>query len=186
MILEFNKTFKELLTYQSIYAKHINDSPEKFNKLWNKNKNISKYIGNFELQGIILNIYLIQLGDILEIYMFDDTNEYILIFLNFFLEPNGGISIEYVWKRGATGINMSDIFSEFLLSHFKYILSDNTHTFRGLHIYQRLVNDPAIKVTVIDQLEHIEIPIMPNTSIQSYWGPEDRKFHYIFKIEKRF
>jgi hypothetical protein len=96
---------------------------------------------------------------------------------------NNGIQIRETLKCNSLGLYMSDVFKDFLLENFSYILSDSYHTSDGFSVYRRLAKDPSIKFTVIDSNTDVEITLENPEDLENYYGRDKQNF--IYKIQKK-
>ncbi len=96
---------------------------------------------------------------------------------------NGGIQIKETLKCNSLGLYMSDVFKDFFLENFSYILSDSYHTEDGFSLYRRLSKDPVIKFTVIDSNTNNEITLENPEDLENFYGKGKQNF--IYKIQKK-
>lgn len=98
------------------------------------------------------------------------------------LLEDSGIKIRETIKCVSLGLYMSDVFKDYFLENFVYILSDSHHTQDGFSLYKRLARDSSVKFTVIDDDTRQHIPLENPEDLKQYYGKG--KHNYVYKIEK--
>lgn len=131
-------------------------------------------------------------GDVIHVKNSHNDRNIFFFFVNSSLraliqyEPlqNNGIKIKETLKAGEYGLYMSEIFKDFLLSFFSYILSDNYHTKEGISVYKRLVKEQDLVVLVLNIKTQQETLITNPQDIDSYYGVD--KSEFVFKVSKKY
>lgn len=149
---------------------------------WEECKNTSKKIKGFLSE---------QFGEV-DVFLCSESNSNRFFF---FVKNNlwgtvdtqllqyGGIQIKETLKCNSLGLYMSDIFKDYFLENFSYILSDSYHTADGFSLYKRLAKDPDIKFTVIDSNTEEEFELENPDNLNSYY--DKGKHNFIYKIQKK-
>jgi hypothetical protein len=96
---------------------------------------------------------------------------------------DGGLRIKETVKCVSLGLYLSDIFKDFFLENFLYILSDSYHTSEGFSFYKRLAADPLIQFTVVDENTKEEITLKSSDELDNYYGR--KKENFVYKISKK-
>lgn len=96
---------------------------------------------------------------------------------------DGGLRIKETVKCVSLGLYMSDVFKDFFLENFLYILSDSHHTSHGFSLYKRLASDPIIQFIVVDENTKEEMTLNSPDELDNYYGR--KKENFIYKISKK-
>lgn len=95
---------------------------------------------------------------------------------------DSGIQVQETIKCVNLGLYMSDIFKDYFLENFAYILSSSYHTTDGFSLYIRLSRDPSVQFTIVDENTKDEIKLDDPEDLKNYYGKDKKNF--IYKIEK--
>ena len=178
--------FSEL--YNSLVAEMSSPWPDYSNPVrsahlrWEDCKNKSKKIEGFlsEQFGEVV-VFLCIEKDLNKFFFFVDDNLWGVVDTK--LLQNGGIQIKETIKCVSFGLYMSDIFKDYFLENFHYILSDSFHTADGFSLYKRLANDSTIKFTVVDDNTNEEIVLNNSDELEKFYGKG--KHNFVYKIQKK-
>ena len=174
---------KRILKEMSAKAMPIKEPSSFYQDKWKNNKHQAEFIEDYEIHGQDFKVYSISLGEYIQLFFIQ--NDIVFIFLEFMLESDDGISMLYMWKVGAIGPLMPDLFRDYLLKHFKYIKSDSTHTPQGFNVYYNLAHDTKhIDMSVIDDTTGKIIPVNDGNELRKYYGGvADEKYKFIVKLK---
>lgn len=149
---------------------------------WQDYKDFSKKIKKFVTEyGADIDVYLYDKEPLKRMFFFSEDAPRANI--NFYVLDNGGIEISEVIKGVPYEFHMSDVFTNYLLENFSYVLSSSFHTNAGFSLYARLAKDPAIKFTVVDSNTNEEIILDNPKDLEKYYGKG--KSNFIYKIQKK-
>lgn len=151
------------------------------NRKWKECEKDSKKIKGFisEQFGQV-DVFLCSENDINKFFFFVGDNLWGTVETRLLKE--GGIEMREIIKCVSLGLYMFDVFKDYFLENFSYVLSSEYHTKDGFSLYKRLAKDPSIKFTVIDNNTGQQIELKNSDDLNQYYGKG--KHNYIYKIEK--
>jgi hypothetical protein len=177
----FDNFYKKMIEEMSSpFSSYVNPGGILDDK-WEEYKNSVEHFYNFKT----------RYGDFVEVKNVMLDRKIFFLFVNETLrgliqyEPlqNNGVKIKETIKVGELGFYMSDVFKDFLLKVFSYILSDSYQTKEGFSVYKRLSNDKEVLFSILDLKTNNEISLNSSEELQNYYGI--RKNNYLFKITLR-
>lgn len=179
--MQFSELYKMLLTEMSApWDSYVNPITTIQNK-WEEYKNDSEKIIPFKtIYGTEIDVFLYNKHKLKRIFFI--TNDVPRGNVDFYVLKDGGIEIYETIKGVPYEFHMSDVFKNYLLLNFSYILSSTFHTREGFHLYKRLAKDKDIKLTVLDTNNQIEINLESPEELGNFYGTGKQNF--IYKIEK--
>lgn len=151
------------------------------NRKWKECEKDSRKIKGFisEQFGQV-DVFLCSENDINKFFFFVGDNLWGTVETRLLQE--GGIQIRESIKCVSLGLYMSDVFKDYFLENFSYILSDSYHTDDGFSLYKRLAKDSSLKFTIIDDNTKQQIELENPDDLKNYFGKG--KHNYIYKIQK--
>lgn len=180
--MEFSELYKILVKEMSAPWPDYSNPVKSTHRKWEECKNKSKKIKGFPSE---------QFGEV-AVFLCTENNSNRFFF---FVKDNlwgtvdtqllqyGGVQIKETLKCNSLGLYMSDIFKDYFLENFSYILSDSYHTADGFSLYRRLSKDPVIKFTIIDSNTDEEITLDNPDDLDNYYGKG--KHNFVYKIQKK-
>lgn len=170
-----------LLSEMSAPWPNFSNSIKYAHKKWENSKNESRKIEGFlsEQFGEV-EVFLHTENDINQFFFFISDNLWGIVEAQ--LLKDGGLRIKETVKCASLGLYMSDVFKDFFLENFSYILSDSYHTESGFSLYKRLAKDSDIKFSIMDIDAKTEIILDNPENLKNYYGRG--KDNFIYKIEK--
>ena len=173
----------KLVTEMSLSMRPITVDPFKYTEVWDKSKHMSEFIETRKIFGTDFNIHLIQSNDHIRFFVFRE--EELSFYIEGFLEDDDGISIIMCAKVYSSGVPMEYLYKEFLLEHFKYILSDSLQTRKGFGVYVNLTIDSDVNVSVVDDdTGNLVQDDVSHKDIMKYHGSDPKHINYVFKVTK--
>jgi hypothetical protein len=181
-IMEFHSLYKILVDEMSEpWDSYVNPITTVQNK-WQEYKHDSKQIVPFKtMYGTEIDVFLYDKEKLKRLFFI--TNDVPRGNVDFYLLKDGGIQIYETIKGVPYEFHMSDVFKNYLLLNFSYILSSTFHTKEGFHLYKRLAKDSDIKLTVVDTDKGTEIILNSPDELDNYYGTGKRNF--VYKISKK-
>jgi hypothetical protein len=177
-----DKIRNNLLFEMSVKIPTIKVDHSKHFKYWESVKNKTEYLGERYVNGVKVNIHCLHYGDIVEFFILIEDR--LIFYIVGEIIHGNGIEMLESYKYGACGIFMSDVYKDFILDIFPFILSDIYHTKSGFSVYARLADEENIRVTIVDTSENKEFSLEKPEDIKEYFGGED-KARYVYKVAKK-
>lgn len=178
--------FSEL--YNSLVAEMSSPWPDYINPVmtiqnrWKDFKDCSTKIEKFTTEyGADIDVYLYDKEPLKRMFFF--TEDAPRANINFRVLANGGIEIDEIIKGVPYEFHMSDVFKNYLLKNFSYVISSSFHTNDGFSLYKRLANDPSIKFTVVDSNTEEEIILSNSSELEKFYGKG--KHNFVYKIQTK-
>jgi hypothetical protein len=179
--MEFSELYKMLVGEMSApWSDYVNPITTVQNR-WNEYKAHCKKIKDFfTMYGAKIDVYLYDEEKLKRMFFISEDAPRGNI--NFYVLENGGIEIYEMIKGVPYEFHMSDVFKNYLLENFSFIISSSFHTKDGFGLYKRLAKDPFIKFTIIDSNTNEEITLENPEDLENYYGKDKQNF--LYKITK--
>jgi hypothetical protein len=146
---------------------------------WEEDKDISTDFDSFKTKYGDLVLVKSCISDLNRFFFF--VNDTLRGLIEYVPIEDEGILVKETINVGSLGFYMSDIFKNFLLKHFRYILSDSYHTVEGFGVYKRLLKDSEIDFTVVDKNTKAEQKPETEEDLVKYYGKG--KSNFIYRIQ---
>lgn len=180
--MEFSELYDFLVKEMSSPWPDYTNPAKSVRRKWEECKDNSRKIKGFlsEQFGEV-DVFVCSENDINKFFFFVKENLWGTVETR--LLQNKGLQIREALKCNSLGLYMSDIFKDYFLENFSFILSGEYHTEDGFTLYKRLAKDPSIKFTVIDSNTNNEIALENPEDLENFYGKG--KHNFIYKIQKK-
>jgi hypothetical protein len=179
--LKFQQFYNTLINEMSVpYSSYVNPESILENK-WEEDYDITNDFGEFPTKYGDTVIVKQAISEVNRFFFF--INDTLRGLVEYIPLKDNGIKIKETIKVGELGFYMSDVFTDFLLKNFSYIISDSFHTLEGFGVYKRLIKNSNIIFTVFNKKTNDEIIIDSEEELVSYYGKD--KANFLYKIKTK-
>lgn len=185
MTENFDRLVTKILNEMSAKANPIKVNATEFQNKWEKINTKLQVLGDLYINGNTINVQMFNRDSYVEFYLLQD-NSLVIGYIELEVQPDGGVTILYIWNSGQLGSIMYKIYTQFLLSEFNYVKSDSIHTPKGFLLWKSFVDDDALQVFVLDESDPNSKAILVKNGeeLENYFG-DVSKMKYVYILTKK-